>query len=455
MLEKEQEKEFFHLIEIGYIEGIKSILQNSKFKLNKSIIDTGIRNSIFKNKNYINTIKELLNYADLNYINPTDNTSLLMFLCSKNNISLIHLFFNQLISVRENKIEIDLSKIDNNNCNFIFYILNNFVLEDDALESLIYILEYNNKLKAPKKSSSELLRQQDKNGNTPLIIILKKGWAKILKEYFNYSKYEKRNNNLIYYAIDGKSIACLKIILGYSNLDDLKNKNKDKDGDTPLNYANKIKYFFMGKIISFYENNFNNEKMKNLIINKPLNPNEILNFYSNNDFTNCLLGLEQYKLNQNIISDIANIAYEWNFLLVKKKTVLLKNQNNIQFDNKNSSNIKNENNNEKQIINSLYEISKFFNKYHKDLNIIDNTNNDCFPIDIVIYNKIIFYFKIGDIEETMKTIAYYLTYYTSEKENIYYKIISFTNIIFILIELLTNLNLCEFAEIIIDKLEIF
>ena len=450
MLEKEQEKEFYHLIEIGNIERIKTILQNSKLKLNKSIIDTGIRNSILKNKNYINTIKELLNYADLNYINPTDNTSLLMFLCSKNNISLINLFFDQ---IRENKIEIDLSRIDNNNSNFIFYILNNFVLEDDALETLIKILEYNNKLKKPKKTSIELLRQKDKNGNTSLIIILKKGWPKLLKEYFKYSKNEKINNNLIYYAIDGKSIACLKIILSYSNLDDLKTKNKD--GDTPLNYANKNKYFFMGKIISFYENNFNNEKMKKLIMNKPLNPNEILNFYSNNDYSNCLLGLEQYKLNQNIINDIANIPYEWNFLLVKKKTLLLKNQNNIQFDIKNSSNSKNENNNEKQIINSLYEISKFFNKYHKDLNIIDNSKDDFFPIDLVVYNKIIFYFKIGDIEEIIKSIAYYLTYYTSEKENVYYKIISFTNIIFILIEFFINLNLCEFAEIIIDKLENF
>ena len=103
MLEKEQEKEFYHLIEIGNIERIKTILQNSKLKLNKSIIDTGIRNSILKNKNYINTIKELLNYADLNYINPTDNTSLLMFLCSKNNIDLIHLFFNQAILIRKNQ----------------------------------------------------------------------------------------------------------------------------------------------------------------------------------------------------------------------------------------------------------------------------------------------------------------------------------------------------------------
>ena len=449
MLEKKQENEFYHLIEIGNIESIKIFLKNSKIK--KSTIDTGIRNCILKNKNYMNIINELLNYADLNLINSTDNTTLLMFLCSKNNIDLIHLFFNQAILIRKNQIEIDLSKIDNNNYNFIFYILNNFVLEDDALECLIYILEYNNKLKKPKKTSIELLRQQDKQGNTPLIIILKKGWPKILKEYFKYSKYEKTNNNLIFYAIDGKNISCLKIILSYCTLDDLKIKNKN--GDTPLNYANKNKYFYMGKIISFYENNFYNEKMKNLIINKSLNPNEILNYYTNNDYINCLLGLEQYKLNQNIISDIANISYEWNLLLVKKKTFLLKSQNNIQIYNKNFSNIKNENNNEKQIINSIYEIFKFFNKYNKNLSIIDNSNNDSFPIDLIIYNKIIFYFKIGDIEETIKTISYYLTYFCSEKENIYYKIISFTNITFILIEFFTNLNLCEFAEIIIHKLE--
>ena len=35
----------------------------------------------------------------------------------------------------------------------------------------------------------------------------------------------------------------------------------------------------MAKIISTYENNFNNNKMKKLILEIPLNPNEIFIFF--------------------------------------------------------------------------------------------------------------------------------------------------------------------------------
>ena len=160
--------------------------------------------------------------------------------------------------------DIDLSLCDNYNRNCLFYLLNNMTFEDDALKVLNEILNYNNTLENPKKSSSELLMQTDKNGNSPLTIILKKGWEKLLILYFEYVKYQNNNNNIIHFAIDGKKISCLKIILNLSTLEDLKSKNKD--GETPVVYANKKKYFYMGKFISSYESNYNDKNMKQFIL---------------------------------------------------------------------------------------------------------------------------------------------------------------------------------------------
>ena len=65
----------------------------------------------------------------------------------------------------------------------------------------------------------------------------------------------------------------------------------------------------MAKIISTYENNFNNNKMKKLILEISLNPNEIFDFFLNKDFSYYLLALNQYKLNQSILGNITYIPY--------------------------------------------------------------------------------------------------------------------------------------------------
>ena len=452
--QENSEETLYHFSELGKEENIKKYLRNNNFNIDKKVIDTAIRKCLSNYKknisDYRKSIEVLLSYADLNYVNPIYNTTLIMLFCKFNDFTLIRLILNQDLQRTKNHTELNLSICDNNNCNFIFYIINNLDIEETAIERLNYIFNYNN-IHLKKISNEELLLQQDKNGNSPLSLILKKGWTEMLKYYFQNAKYQKSNNNLIHCAIDGKKITNLKIILNYSSLEDLKCKNKD--GDTPIIYANKKKYFFMAKIISFYESNFNNEKMKELFIDKPLSPNKILEYFSNKDYNNCIFALNLYKLNQNIIGDINNIPCEWNFILVKKKSFLLKNQNNnLQLDMKNFSNNKSDNK-DKQIINSLSEISKFFNKYITDLDIDKHFEEGFYPIDLVVYNKILFYLKIGNIDITLKTIAYYLTRFNPQDEDQYYKIIIYTNVSFILIELFINLNYNEIANIILEKFE--
>ena len=452
--QENSEETLYHFSELGKEENIKKYLRNNNFNIDKKVIDTAIRKCLSNYKknisDYRKSIEVLLSYADLNYVNPIYNTTLIMLFCKFNDFTLIRLILNQDLQRTKNHTVLNLSICDNNNCNFIFYIINNLDIEETAIERLNYIFNYNN-IHLKKISNEELLLQQDKNGNSPLSLILKKGWTEMLKYYFQNAKYQKSNNNLIHCAIDGKKITNLKIILNYSSLEDLKCKNKD--GDTPIIYANKKKYFFMAKIISFYESNFNNEKMKELFIDKPLSPNKILEYFSNKDYNNCIFALNLYKLNQNIIGDINNIPCEWNFILVKKKSFLLKNQNNnLQLDMKTFSNNKNDNK-DKQIINSLSEISKFFNKYITDLDIDKHFEEGFYPIDLVVYNKILFYLKIGNIDITLKTIAYYLTRFNPQDEDQYYKIIIYTNVSFILIELFINLNYNEIANIILEKFE--
>ncbi len=214
----------------------------------------------------------------------------------------------------------------------------------------------------------------------------------------------------------------------------------------------------MSKIISSYENHFNNIQLKKLILDKPLSPNEILEYFSKKDFSYCNLALFQYKLNQSIIVDISNIPWEWNNLLVKKNSVLSKSQYGIQSEHilsKYISNNKNDiNSDKKQFMNSLYEISKFFYNSLSDTHIADHLDVENYPIDLVIYNKILFYFKIGNIDTTIKTIAYYLTHISSQNEDKYYKIIIFENVTFILIELFIKENFNEIAKIIIIKLDL-
>ena len=214
--QENSEETLYHFSELGKEENIKKYLRNNNFNLDKKVIDTAIRKCLSNYKknisDYRKSIEVLLSYADLNYVNPIYNTTLIMLFCQFNDINLIRLILYQDSQRTKNHNELNLSICDNNNCNFIFYIINNLDIEETAIERLNYIFNYNN-IHLKKISNEELLLQQDKNGNSPLSLILKKGWTEMLKYYFQNAKYQKSNNNLIHCAIDGKKITNLKIIV--------------------------------------------------------------------------------------------------------------------------------------------------------------------------------------------------------------------------------------------------
>ena len=435
---------------------IKNILKNNN--LTQQQIDKGIRKCISKfsnrKKNYRDSLKELCLKTDLNYVND-DNTNLIMLACERGNFYLIEFLLVQ--EFKYQKTEIDLCKQDKNGKNFIHKIIEKNNDQKECTKILEKLLEYNEKLVKKKYSNKELLLQNDNNGNTALTLILQKGWSFMLQKYFNYVNFEKyispfNNNNLLHFAVEGKNITCIKIILNYSNLDDLKLKNKENY--TPAALANKNKYFYIAKILETYENNFQNSEFKNLIISEPVNINDIISTYIENNFSKCLLYLNQYKLNQTILSDINNRSFEWNLLLTKRKILLLQKKelekekilSKFLSNNKNDY-IKEE---KKQIIVCLQEMSKFFIKCQNDEK---SKSNDEEILDIIIYNKIIFYLKIGDYYNVIKNINYYLTNFFKENDLKYYNIIIYIMISYILFEYLINNGKIEYTNILLENFQ--
>ena len=489
------------LIEIslkGEKDKIKEFLENNNLK--KSDIDLAIRKCLFKfikNKiNYYECIKELFKQADLNYCNPDfENTNILMAICSKNEASLLDLLFEQKdINNNENKIklnksinknnkennsyiDIDLFQVDKNNNNVFHHLFNENKIENGIVGIITKIMNYKgNKYLIDKKKN--LFTSPNNNGITPIVIILRRGWFDSLCLIFKYIDYQKYiipcdNNNLIHCAIEGKNIKCIKKILSYcKSTDELKFKNKD--GYTPLLYANKFKLFFIEKLIEQTEIYFNNKQIKNAILSiKEDNVYNILekyilnqnnnyinnNSYSNNieeiknninkDYNLILNNLYKYKINQYILSDdFISLPCEWNILFIKIQFEQILNYiNNFKNSSRNINSI--------NISSSLREFSKFFKSELKNFEMNKNKEFMNYSIDIIIYNKIIFYYKIGDYNSLFSTINYYFNnvYQENNNENNYYKYITYVNISFILIEYFLFDNDGDISSIILEQLE--
>ena len=176
----------------------------------------------------------------------------------------------------------------------------------------------NNKVYSIDKKK-QLLTHPNNNGITPIVIILRKGWYDSLCLIFKYIDYQKyiipcNNNNLIHCAIEGKNIKCIKKILSYCNsIDELKFKNKD--GLTPLLYANKFELFLVEKIIEQTEKYFDNKEFINILLSiKVDNLYSIIDLYIKNQNQNYnSKNLEQ--INNNIKNDynlLLNHLYMYN-----------------------------------------------------------------------------------------------------------------------------------------------
>ena len=176
----------------------------------------------------------LLPQADLNFINSQYNDSnILMIFCEKGEPLLVNMlldgkYYNNNTK-KKKQTELDLFKFDKNNENFLHYLFNNNEFETDEIFESIMIYATNN---TKNKNKLELLTKEDKNGITPLVIILRKGWYNNLKIYFKYFEYKPHiikssRNNYIHCAIEGKNIKCLKLILKHCSLEELNQQNNE------------------------------------------------------------------------------------------------------------------------------------------------------------------------------------------------------------------------------------
>ena len=95
-------------------------------------------------------------------------------------------------------------------------------------------------------------------------------------------------------------------------------------------------------------------------------------------------------------------------------------------------------------------MSKFFIKCQNDEKF---NSNDEEILDIIIYNKIIFYLKIGDYYNVIKNINYYLTNFFKENDLKYYNIIIYIMISYILFEYLINNGKIEYTNILLENFQ--
>ena len=314
----------------------------------------------------------------------------------------------------------------------------------------------------------------------------------------------KKKENYIHSAVRGNNFICLKIMLYHCNINDLVSKNIDNL--TPAELAYKLGFTTISNIITEYQNNFNEEAYKDnfrLDIENFSKKNiEDCNYNDNSDFSIDLLinfikgkfrkllcELNMLKIinylsieDPNTKDDKEEACYkilyakiEWNIIMIKMKlnqieyekddeinannNIISNNNNNkIKYNKKKSKKIEEKNKNTIfPFLKSILEIQEnlLSNKIISTFIDITKSNYLINPnenIDILIYNKIIFYFKIGNYKYLINMAEIYLTKIYLENKNIR-SLILYINITCILIETFIYQGYSSIAEIIVKALD--
>lgn len=357
-----------------------------------------------------------------------------------------------------------------------------------------------------------LFLEKNDEGNTIMSLSLERNLIQIVFNLLLINGYKPnvniKNNNLVHCAIKGKNLTCVKIILYYCSKDDLNEKNSDLL--TPAQLASKLGLSLISNIINEYQNNFEEEGykehfFKNVEVYKNKLSNlrdDLLSNLNQMKYKQIFFELKELKIIYELSNDNNNInqtnknnnnnsnnntmtedivfykislfKIEWNIIICKIK--LFQNNNNNKEKNKENS-LHNlykliydfyYNNFTNEFILSYINYLNQINKETKDQNNEENNNENIIPtyknsnkpIEIMIYNKIIFYFKIGDMKSLIETAQIYFTKkflndYKLNDENFSNKnlFILLVNISCILIETLISQGYNNFAQLIITKLE--
>ena len=423
------------------------------------------------------------------------------------------------LEIKEQKIF--FSQKDSNNNNFMHLFDISFD-KNELLNIFEYIYDiypyHSNPNPDISKKIQEIFQnlflEKNNDGNTIMNICLAHGLPKFVLKLISINGYtpniNNQKNNYIHCAILGKNMSSLKILLYYCTFEELNMQNND--GLTPAQLAIKLGFFTMSNVIIEYQNNYNIEGYKahfysNIeIFEKKINnlQNDLLINFNKHKYKEVLYELNELKIINNFVCEnsISNNSYlekeeeliykisylklEWNIILTQIKI----NQNNYEKDNENNNNLNNKfgknskkkikkfeeknQNSIAQIFKSIYDIlenifsKKYiisyndlicqYSKYNKDKLVNEYINFEK-SIDILIYNKIIFYFKFGYTNSVIDTSHIYFSkifsiYNDNNKFNSNKNsFILFVNISCILAEIFISQGFHNFAEIIILALE--
>ena len=437
----------------------------------------------YTNSAKIKLLRELLSCnININYQLGEDKETILMIILRKGDLDLIKI----ILEYEGNIDEINFKIKDKYNRNAIHYLFNYNKNENDVFEILKYLLD-NKKL---YNEIISLLDIPDNEGNIPLGICLIKGWyimtLYLMKLVKKFRHINNKKNNLIHCCVSGKgySILCLKIILYYSKIEDFEFKNEDSL--TPYQLSDKNGNIQLCKIIQDFEKNFNNQIYKMSFYNEAKRYydnryNDLtiytLNCFTNCDYENCIVNLKNCEYYQyyiepgNYENKINNCSIEWNKLLTKHKLLLnseKKKDENINKKERNKENVskKNKDNQKDNLcFPNQEDFKNFFDKNLNntklyDLNIEKENETENFERthklakkQFLLYNKVIFYLKSGDLDSVFLTINLYLLNVFPNNNYISYKWVIYISSTLMLIEIFIYLDYAEIAEMLLDSLK--
>ena len=516
----------------GDYPNLKELLDEKDFL--GSTMNLALRNLLSNNfnnndPNFLNCYKYLLkSNIDLNYKFTKDNNSTILMKVSKTGQlilmkELLESFNAQLKNMENmNKFqkpeeekeylliqnEIFLTQKDNNNSNFLHYMKHFNKCENQEIFEYLYE-EYPFEQKRNKEDAKKiqeiiknLIKQKNDEGNNFMNICLLHGMPYLVLKIIEIIGYipnlNKKNNNYIHSAILGGNMTCLKIILYYSNYNDLNEKNSDLL--TPAQLAYKMGYTSMSNLILEYQENFQDEIYKEYFFknlehyNKSSNVNYITNI-NNNKFKQIIYELKEMKIINNLCDNsylnkveedldfkISSIKIDWNLLLTKIKQYEFEPEKDFDINMINSiNNNKSGKTNKKKCKkiedknkNSIYPFLKLLFEFNENIfsnklinSFIDNIPNEQNliennkSIDILLFNKIIFYYNTGHYKSLLNIAYIYLSkIYQKEKYNINNNsnsnnrtLIIYINITCIIIEILIYLGHQDIVDIIIKVLD--
>lgn len=479
--------------EKGLYPNIKKQLEDKDFS--SRTLDIALRrcmkNSKRERKEYHDCLTLLLQYVDINYRNPNESGStIIMAACNRGDANLVHLIAMNDYSTNVNfqNQKLDLSLKDDNGRNMFHYLINSYNQEEDALDILDIFFEAemideeeeiedeleNNNSKEQEfffniNTVLQELWAEDKEGYIPLCWSLLLGWYKWSKKIINlYYQYHNsinvnneithishvikiNQNNLIHCSIIGKNLNCLKLVLKESEIKDL--RQKTKDGLTPQDLAKKLELFYFAKIIENFEENYHNpDFIKILAEINPIKVTNILDKFLNEEYQEAKFLLNQLKINQSIRNNSKNMNIEWNIFLCKYY-IKTENQNtDVKPESILSKFLDSSNNKNNLKTNVLREFTQFFETVKINAKAQEE---DSGIFDIIIYNKGLFYYKIGDFIKTLNIYLEYLKFVLDQNDGQFYKWVIYVNVTFIIIEGLISLKYTKLVNTIINKLEEF